>query len=130
MNRLNLTSSLDFEASPMTGWTRRHWEEAFLALMKGIVDSASEGGARQQYDRNHNRKLGSHNPSFSFPAWADNPENAISNGHNTIPYWPRFPSASLTDAVGIRMVRSGKIQQVIRPLCWYNDRGPAVEKQV
>jgi hypothetical protein len=48
MRKLALETPPDLASSPITGWTRRHWEEVFHALMKGIVDSASEGGARQR----------------------------------------------------------------------------------
>jgi len=48
MKKLNLQTPLDYDLSPITGWTRKHWEEVFCFLMKGIVDSASEGGARQR----------------------------------------------------------------------------------
>jgi len=48
MRTLELETPLDFQAAPITGWTRRHWEETFFSLMKAIVDSASEGGARQR----------------------------------------------------------------------------------
>src|SRR5208282_6566733 len=48
MKKLILKTPLDRKLSPITGWTRKHWEEVFYALMKGIVDSASPGGARQR----------------------------------------------------------------------------------
>ncbi|HZP59500.1 MAG TPA: DUF2264 domain-containing protein [Opitutaceae bacterium] len=48
MKKLTLKTPLNRTVSPITGWTRRHWEEIFQALMKGIVDSASPGGARQR----------------------------------------------------------------------------------
>src|SRR5215471_18801808 len=48
MKKLDLKTPLNFKDSAVTGWTRKHWEEVFYALMKGIVDSASPGGARQR----------------------------------------------------------------------------------
>ncbi|HTX21930.1 MAG TPA: DUF2264 domain-containing protein [Candidatus Aquilonibacter sp.] len=48
MKKLILKAPLDRKLSPITGWTRKHWEECFYALMKGVVDSASPGGARQR----------------------------------------------------------------------------------
>jgi hypothetical protein len=48
MRKLELKAPADTALSPITGWTRQHWEEAFYALMKAIVDSASPGGARQR----------------------------------------------------------------------------------
>ncbi len=48
MKKLSLTTPLDPKGSPITGWTRQHWEEVFFNLMKGIVDSASPAGARQR----------------------------------------------------------------------------------
>ena len=45
---LALATPLDYRRSPITGWTRAHWEEVFHALMKAVVDSASPGGARQR----------------------------------------------------------------------------------
>src|SRR5256885_4042951 len=48
MRKLLLKTPSDFHTSPFTGWTRGHWEEVFCALMKAVVDSASEGGARQR----------------------------------------------------------------------------------
>ena len=47
MRKLELQTPWDFEASSITGWTRGHWEEAFFALMRPLVGSASAGGARQ-----------------------------------------------------------------------------------
>jgi hypothetical protein len=47
MGKPELQSPWDFEASTITGWTRRHWEEAFLVLMRPLFSSASRGGARQ-----------------------------------------------------------------------------------
>jgi hypothetical protein len=48
MKKLNLRTAPDRTHSPITGWTREHWEEVFHGLMKGIVDSASPGCARQR----------------------------------------------------------------------------------
>jgi hypothetical protein len=48
MKQLHLHTPLNKTASPITGWTRTHWEEIFFHLMKGIVDSASPGCARQR----------------------------------------------------------------------------------
>ena len=48
MKKLTLKTPLNKTVSPITGWTRKHWEEVFFALMKGIVESASPGGARQR----------------------------------------------------------------------------------
>ncbi len=48
MKRLILQTPLNKTVSPITGWTRKHWEETFFALMKGIVDSASPACARQR----------------------------------------------------------------------------------
>ena len=47
MKKLRLKTKLNFSVSPLTGWTRKHWEEIFFSLMKGIIDSASPGCARQ-----------------------------------------------------------------------------------
>lgn len=46
MKTLNLEIAPDFTVSPLTGWTRRHWEGVCFTLMRGVMDSASEGGAR------------------------------------------------------------------------------------
>jgi hypothetical protein len=48
MKKLSLSVPENPAISPLTGWTRRHWEEVFFTLMKGIVDNASPGGARQR----------------------------------------------------------------------------------
>jgi len=48
VKKLILKSPANRTLSPITGWTRQHWEETFYALMKGIVDSASPAGARQR----------------------------------------------------------------------------------
>src|SRR3954468_14786687 len=48
MKKLELVTPLDWTASPITGWTRAHWDETTKRLMKGIVDSASPGKARQR----------------------------------------------------------------------------------
>jgi hypothetical protein len=59
MKKLTLKTPLDKKISPITGWTRKHWEEVFFNLMKGIVDSASPGCARQRIDgpRSHHGLL-------------------------------------------------------------------------
>jgi hypothetical protein len=59
MRTFELETPADFDAAPITGWTRRHWEEVFFALMKAIVDSASPGGARQRIPgpRSHHGQL-------------------------------------------------------------------------
>lgn len=48
MKKIKLQTPLNYSVSPITGWTRKHWEEIFFVLMKGIVDSASPGCARQR----------------------------------------------------------------------------------
>src|SRR6056297_2210417 len=48
MKKIEFKTPLDFKKSKITGWTRDHWEEAFFTLMKGIIDSASKGKARQR----------------------------------------------------------------------------------
>lgn len=48
MRRLRFETPPDPQLAPFTGWTRRHWEEAFFVLMKAIVDGASPGRARQR----------------------------------------------------------------------------------
>ena len=46
MKILKLQVPFDYEQSPITGWTRKHWEELFFVLIKGIIASASPGKAR------------------------------------------------------------------------------------
>ena len=48
MKTMTFTTPLDYTTASVTGWTRRHWEEAMFVLMKGIRDSASPGCARQR----------------------------------------------------------------------------------
>lgn len=48
MKKLKFKTPLNFNTSQITGWTHKHWEEIFFVLMKGIVDSASPGFARQR----------------------------------------------------------------------------------
>jgi len=57
--KIQFTTPLNKNISPITGWTREHIEEAFFVLMNGIVSSASEGGARQRIDgqRSHHGLL-------------------------------------------------------------------------
>jgi hypothetical protein len=43
---LPLTEPPDVETSPITGWTRGHWDEICRVLLAGIMDSASPGKAR------------------------------------------------------------------------------------
>lgn len=38
----------DTDTSRISGWTRKHWDEAFRLQMAAIMDSASEAGARQR----------------------------------------------------------------------------------
>lgn len=67
MKKLIFTQPYDYNLAPFTGWTRKHWEEAFFVLMKGIVDSASEGGARQRIPgpRSHHGLLADEMEGFS-----------------------------------------------------------------
>lgn len=46
MKILKLQVPSDYGQSPITGWTRKHWEELFFVLTKSIVASASAGNAR------------------------------------------------------------------------------------
>ena len=59
MRKLVLATPADRQTSPITGWTRKHWEEVFFHLMTAIVDSASPGGARQRIPgpRSHHGQL-------------------------------------------------------------------------
>lgn len=59
MPTLHFQTPPDYAASPLSGWTRRHWEEAFFTLMHGIIHSASPGGARQRIPgpRSHHGQL-------------------------------------------------------------------------
>ncbi len=59
MKKLQYSTPFDFNHSPYSGWTRAHWEESFFGLMKGIVASASPGGARQRIPgpRSHHGQL-------------------------------------------------------------------------
>ena len=67
MRKLDLSTPLDHTTAPLTGWTRAHWEEAFFALMKPIVDSASPGGARQRIPgpRSHHGQVADELEGFS-----------------------------------------------------------------
>lgn len=59
MKKINIKAPLNYKSSPITGWTRKHWEEMFYELMNGIVDSASPACARQRIDgpRSHHGLL-------------------------------------------------------------------------
>ncbi|MGK7900451.1 MAG: DUF2264 domain-containing protein [Hormoscilla sp.] len=46
MKTIQWTTSFDYETSPITGWTRNHWEETVFVLLKGIIACASAGKAR------------------------------------------------------------------------------------
>jgi len=46
MKTIEWTTPLNYEQSPITGWTRKHWEEVFFVLIRGIIASASKGAAR------------------------------------------------------------------------------------
>jgi hypothetical protein len=67
MRKLELKTPLDSANSPLTGWTRAHWEETFFALMKPIVDSASPARARQRIPgpRSHHGQLADELEGFS-----------------------------------------------------------------
>lgn len=67
MKRLEFTEPYDYNLSPISGWTRKHWEEAFYVMMKGIIDSASPGGARQRIpgQRSHHGLLADELEGFS-----------------------------------------------------------------
>lgn len=75
MKRLHFTTPFDFRTAPITGWTRRHWEETFFVLMKGIVDSASPGGARQVIpgQRSHHGRLADELEGFTRSMWMAGP---------------------------------------------------------
>ncbi len=47
MKRLQFLAEQDEKSSPLSGFTRRHWEEAFFQLFLPILDGASPGKARQ-----------------------------------------------------------------------------------
>lgn len=47
MKKMLFTTPDDPSGAAITGWTRVHWEECFFVLMKGILNSASPGCARQ-----------------------------------------------------------------------------------
>ena len=59
MSTIKFQHPFDYTASPYSGWTRNHWEEAFFTLMQGIVHSASPGCARQRIPgpRSHHGQL-------------------------------------------------------------------------
>ena len=67
MRKLILTTPSDHQSSPITGWTRGHWEEIFFSLMKSIVDSASPDAARQRIPgpRSHHGQLADELEGFS-----------------------------------------------------------------
>ncbi|HWZ96093.1 MAG TPA: DUF2264 domain-containing protein [Opitutaceae bacterium] len=67
MKKLILKTPFNRTVSPLTGWTRNHWEETFYALMKGIVDSASPACARQRIPgpRSHHGLLADELEGFS-----------------------------------------------------------------
>ncbi|MBD3240146.1 MAG: DUF2264 domain-containing protein [Chitinivibrionales bacterium] len=67
MKRFGFQTPYDHATSSITGFTRRHWEEAFYILMLGIVDSASPGGARQRIagQRSHHGQLADELEGFS-----------------------------------------------------------------
>ena len=46
MKTIEWTTPFNYEQSPITGWTRKHWEEVFFVLIRGIVANASKGRAR------------------------------------------------------------------------------------
>ena len=75
MKRLHFTSPPDYRTAPITGWTRRHWEEAFYVLMQGIVESASPGGARQVIpgQRSHHGQLADELEGFTRSMWMAGP---------------------------------------------------------
>jgi len=67
MKTIEWTTPFNYEQSPITGWTRKHWEEVFFVLVKGIVASASKGGARVQIPgpRTHHGQLADELEGFS-----------------------------------------------------------------
>lgn len=46
LKTIQWTMLFDYERSPITGLVRKHWEEAFFTLLKGVIAYASEGKAR------------------------------------------------------------------------------------
>ena len=59
MKTMTFTTPSDPSTAPITGWTRRHWEEAMFFLMQGVLNSASPGNARQRIPgpRSHHGQL-------------------------------------------------------------------------
>ena len=59
MKKVSFTAQNDFKLSPYSGWTRDHYEDLFVQMMAAIMESASEGGARQRIPgpRSHHGQL-------------------------------------------------------------------------
>lgn len=56
MKTIQWASSLDYEHSKITGWTRQHWEELFLTLLKGILTHASDSKAQVLIPTIHHKR--------------------------------------------------------------------------
>ncbi|MBU1101877.1 MAG: DUF2264 domain-containing protein [Bacteroidetes bacterium] len=86
MQKLIFKTPYDFDLSPHTGWTRNHWNETFMVLMRGIINSASEDKARQRIPgpRSHHGLLADELEGFSRSMIMSGPWlNSSSNGQYT-----------------------------------------------
>src|SRR4030042_1058298 len=48
IKRIEYSIPFNYNESGITGWTKKHWEETFFVLMKGIIESSSPYNARQR----------------------------------------------------------------------------------
>ena len=67
MKTMTFTTPLDHASASITGWTRRHWEEAMFTLMQGVLNSASPDCARLRIPgpRSHHGQVADELEGFS-----------------------------------------------------------------
>ena len=82
MKTMKFTTPLDPKTAPITGWTRRHWEEAMFVLMQGVLNSASPGNARQRIPgpRSHHGQVADELEGFSRSMFMAGPWLSASKG--------------------------------------------------
>jgi hypothetical protein len=67
MKTMTFDTPLDHSTASITGWTRRHWEEAMFVLMQGVLNSASPDCARLRIPgpRSHHGQIADELEGFS-----------------------------------------------------------------
>jgi hypothetical protein len=82
MKTMTFTTPYDKSTADITGWTRRHWEEAMFVLMQGVLNSASPDCARLRIPgpRSHHGQVADELEGFSRSMFMAGPWMSSSEG--------------------------------------------------